>query len=336
MVEYIPFTPEMLPAAGELLAERHCQDRRAYPALPVRIEDAGIAAAAVEAALSRPQAQGWAAWEGGKLQAYLVGDLQLDGQWGRTGWVRSSGCAIAPGANPELVRDLYARLGAGWVRFGVFAHFALVPISQPQLVQAWFSMSFGIEQVHALLALADRDLPATKPPPGISFRRAVPSDRDTLASFSGIIWREMVEAPCWGIHLPENEPEGRQGWGELAEDPEVTMWLAEMDGEVVAFESYWAADASGENVWLPPDCAKMSIAGTLPAARRRGIAGALTRHGLHAAQEAGYRAVETDWRSANLSADRTWPRLGFQPVIYRLTRRVDQRIAWANAAALPA
>jgi hypothetical protein len=40
------------------------------------------------------------------------------------------------------------------------------------------------------------------------------------------------------------------------------------------------------------------------------------------------------WRSTNLLTARFWPRQGFRPVAYRLVRRVDQRIAWANPSAL--
>jgi hypothetical protein len=38
----------------------------------------------------------------------------------------------------------------------------------------------------------------------------------------------------------------------------------------------------------------------------------------------------TDWRVTNLLSSRFWPRQGFRPVVYRLTRRIDARVAWAN------
>jgi hypothetical protein len=54
---------------------------------------------------------------------------------------------------------------------------------------------------------------------------------------------------------------------------------------------------------------------------------------LAQAARAGFRYCETDWRSANLLASRFWPRQGFRPVAYRLARRIDPRIAWANGSA---
>ena len=76
----------------------------------------------------------------------------------------------------------------------------------------------------------------------------------------------------------------------------------------------------------------MTVAGTRESFRGRGIGRALTQHGLREARAAGYTVCETDWRSANLEAARMWPRQGFQPVAYRLVRRLDPRIAWANGA----
>ena len=43
----IPFNHDLLPQAGELLAERHHKDRLTFPELPERFEDPKIAARAV-------------------------------------------------------------------------------------------------------------------------------------------------------------------------------------------------------------------------------------------------------------------------------------------------
>ena len=69
-----------------------------------------------------------------------------------------------------------------------------------------------------------------------------------------------------------------------------------------------------------------------PEARGQGIGTLLTRHGLAHARAAGYHFCETDWRSTNLLASRFWPHQGFQPIGYRLVRRIDQRIAWADGS----
>ena len=47
--EYVPFTEEMIPAAGALLAKRHACSRRSLPLLPARFEDPHMAVKAIEA-----------------------------------------------------------------------------------------------------------------------------------------------------------------------------------------------------------------------------------------------------------------------------------------------
>jgi hypothetical protein len=50
---------------------------------------------------------------------------------------------------------------------------------------------------------------------------------------------------------------------------------------------------------------------------------ALTEHALRWSAEAGYTAMHTDWRVANLESSRFWPRRGFRETFYRVARRVN-------------
>ena len=72
------------------------------------------------------------------------------------------------------------------------------------------------------------------------------------------------------------------------------------------------------------------MAATHPELRGRGVGSALTRVGLADAAAHGYTACVVDWRVTNLLSSRFWPRQGFQPAVYRLVRRVDPRIIWAQ------
>ena len=104
------------------------------------------------------------------------------------------------------------------------------------------------------------------------------------------------------------------------------VWLACENEQAIGSQGYWPADATDEAIHIPEHCARMSVAGT----RGRGTMQALTRHGLAQARERGYQFCETDWRSTNLLAARFWPRQGFRPTLYRLVRRIDECIAWAD------
>lgn len=335
-IQIIPFTEDLLPQAGTLLAQRHRRDRAVLPLLSPRFEDPEIARQAIQASLRREHGGGFAALVGGRLVAYLVGDMLIDNLWGRAAWVRTAGCAYDPEQSVEIIRDLYAALGERWVGYGVFTHFALVPTADPALVHTWFSLSFGIQQVHALASLAGKQaLPHI--PDGIEIRKAGSADRQRLEQMSDVIWKTQVKSPVWGVMMPETVRETARDWGALVDEEDVTVWLALADGETAGIQGYWPAEsavyAAADNLHIPEDCVTLSVAGTREGMRGRGISTLLTRYGLAQAAAAGYTTCETDWRSANLLASRFWPRQGFQPVMYRLERRVDARIAWAKGSA---
>lgn len=329
-IDIVPLQDDLLDDAAELLAQRHTRDRQVLPDLPPQFVDFAGARRAIEAVRKRPHASGVAALAHGRLLGYLIGDMVLDPVWGRQAWVRLPGYALAPDQPPDRIHDLYAMLGAHWVTYGCFEHFALVPVADPTLIDAWFRLSFGLQQIYALLALGTLDLPSPVVPPGITIRQAGPDDRTVLADLSDLIWRHQTRAPAWGIHLPETAAEVRAGWAELVDDSTVVVWLACEDGQAVGSQGYWPADATDEAMHIPEHCARMSVAGTRDMVRGRGIMSALTHHGLAQARERGYHFCETDWRSTNLLAARFWPRQGFRPTTYRLVRRIDERIAWAN------
>lgn len=326
--EIIPLTDEMLDQAASLLAARHCQNRLTQPDLPARFEDPAQAGIALAAARQRKFARGVAAVDGSKLVAFLTSDLDIDSLWGRSAWVRPAGYATAAGQDPELLRDLYAVLGDQWVQAGCFFHFILVPAGADELARIWFSLSFGIEHVHAIQPLENLSNTAPALPDGALIRPLGPEDGPLLAEFSDVIWRHQVQAPVWAIHLPESSD--RQGWAELAEDPEVVAWLATLDGEPAAVQSYYPSEMGIDMLFVHDRTAHLAAAGTRPWARGRGLMGALTRNGLADRYAKGFSWCETDWRSTNLLSSRYWPRQGFKPAIYRLARRIDPRITWAN------
>ena len=72
--EYLAFTPEMIPAAGNLLAERHRRNRASLSLLPERFEDIRVATNAVEALWNKKFRTGYAAFRSGSMTAYLLGE----------------------------------------------------------------------------------------------------------------------------------------------------------------------------------------------------------------------------------------------------------------------
>ena len=76
--EYLPFTEEMIPAAGVLLAKRHACNRKSLPLLPARFEDPQMAVKAIEARRKQKHKNGYVAFQDGKMVAYLFGETTND------------------------------------------------------------------------------------------------------------------------------------------------------------------------------------------------------------------------------------------------------------------
>lgn len=329
-IQIIPFNNELLPSAAQLLARRHTNNRKEIPELPSRFQDPPAAEEAIQAALQQQHPAGFAALDCGRLVAYLIGDLVIDSTWGRTGWIRQPGCAYDPAAGAGVICDLYAALGAHWVEWGVLTHFVLTPAADPTLNQSWFSLGFGIEQVHALADLESLAPAMPDIPPGLEIRRVGPGDSHHLAELSEIIWKSYLQAPIWAVTLPEAGAEIREGWAEMGGDPQVTAWLALRGDKALAIQVYWAVEQTAEGMHIPNQCVHLSVSATRPEEQGQGTGTLLTRYGLAQARQTGYSFCETDWRSANLQSARFWPHRGFHPAVYRLARRIDPRIGWAR------
>jgi ribosomal protein S18 acetylase RimI-like enzyme len=329
--DFATFSDRYLDEAAGLLAQRHRRDRIARPLLPARFEEPAVARAAVEAAWRRPGARGVVALDEGWLAGYLISDAATEPVRGRCAWVRLAGHALAEGIDTELYRDLYAALAAGWVAEGYFDHYVLVPAADHAVLDAWFALSFGLEHAHGLRPLVALSASGATPlAAGLEIRRATAGDRETLGGVSQWLRRYQAGAPIWGAALPEDTLQIEAGYAEMAGDEKVSVWLAFLDGQVAGFQAYFPAEAADDNPLIPPGCVDLSVAATHPELRGRGVGSALTQVGLADVAARGYTACIVDWRVTNLMSSRFWPRQGFLPTVYRLVRRVDPRIVWAQ------
>ena len=327
--ELLPFTSDMIPEAGELLAKRHQRNRKKLPFLPDRFETPEVAEKAITALLEKKTTSGYATMRGGQMLAYLLGEVSVM-PWGRCGWVYLPGSALAEGESVQTLQDLYVKLGDDWVKQGVFIHHAYLSVADRDIVEAWFDLDFGKERIDAVLDFSRVEIPEIRIPQGIRIRRAGPGDSEHLAGMSHIIFRELEKAPYWHPTPPEVWEELREGWGELADDKNANVWLA-LDGEyTVGTIATWKGEASATEMLVGPETFTFSIAATRPEWRGRGIATALTWTCLAHGRDLGFAYCCTDWISPNLAASRFWPRFGFEEVAYRLTKHINPMIAWTR------
>lgn len=327
--EYLPFRSEMIPEAAELLARRHRSDREKLPLLPKRFEEPQVASKAIEALWKEKQKNGFAALRAGKMVAYMLGQSSTN-PWGRSGYVYLPGYALESGESPAVIQDLYALLGEDWVRKGCFNHYLYVSAADEALLGALFDLGFGKERTDALLDFSSIEIPDVEEPQGITIRQAGAGDNAHLGSLSDVIFRALARAPYWHPTVPEDWEELYEGWSELADDKEWTVWLA-LDGETALGTVGFRPEEETETHMLAaPRTIYLSVAATKPQARGRGISTALSWHGLQQAKKAGYEICYTNWIGPNLLASRFWPRFGFKDVAYRVAKKVNPMIAWAK------
>ena len=314
---FVPLAQEHLDGAAVLLAARHAAGRRVEPALDPRYEDPAAARREISSLLARENASGVAAVRDGELLGYVLG-VPLDEIWGPNVWVDAAGHAVSA---PELVRDLYAAAAKRWVDEGRTSHYAVVPATDPELVDAWFRLGFGHQHVHAIREPLER---APTAPDGITVRRARHEDIDVLVRAELSLGEHQQLSPVFsGVELPTVD-ETRAEWDEDFEDPKYTTFVAERGGIVLGSAIGCAIELSSmhRSLTLPAGAGFLGFAAVLPEHRGEGAGRLLGETVLSWAHEAGYPAVVTDWRMTNLLSSRTWPRLGFRPTFYRLFRAI--------------
>jgi GNAT superfamily N-acetyltransferase len=327
--EYLPFTSEMIPEAGKLLAQRHARNQEKLPLLPARFEDPQVAMKAVAALWQTKLRNGYAAFCNNRMVAYLIGETSTH-PWGRAGTVYLPGYAVAANENPAILQDLYALLGEEWVKKGCFDHYLYISAQDVEILAALFDVGFGKERIDALLDLRTIEIPEIEQPSGITVRQASKGDNEIVGSFSDVIFRALAKAPYWHPTVPEDWDDLYEGWSGLPDDKEWTVWLA-LDGQKALGTIGFRPEPQRDTQLLAsPQTVYLSVAATKPEARCRGVGTVLSWHGLDQARKEGYEICYSNWISPNLLASRFWPRFGFQDAAYRLAKKVNPMIAWAT------
>jgi ribosomal protein S18 acetylase RimI-like enzyme len=314
-LEIQPFSAEHVEGAAALLEERHARHRAVEPGLPEKVDYH----AEIEALLSTEERSGAAAIRAGELVGYLLGVHRDNEIWGSNTWVEYAGHAVR---EPELVRDLYAAAAEEWLARGRDRHYALVPASDHELLDAWFRLSFGAQ--HAA-GIQETPTSPDGPPPKVVVRRATSDDLDVAMALDLELPRHQERSPVFGPAAPPGiTDEDRQEFLSEVDDPEVALFLAEIGDKPVGELLMVPVERSSMHSGLarPERAAFLTFAATLPEARGSGAGLALTNAGLTWAREQGYPVTVVDWRETNLLASRFWPRRGFRRTFLRLYRAI--------------
>jgi ribosomal protein S18 acetylase RimI-like enzyme len=300
--------------AATLLEERHNRQRAVEPGLPAGLDYRGE----IEALWALDERSGATAIRDGELVGYLLGSHRADGGWGDNIWVEYAGHAVR---EPELVRDLYAVAAEEWFARGRDKHYALVPATDPELVDAWFRLSFGAQHAAAIQRRPSRERPACgrrRPTRG-------GGDLEAATAIDLELPRHQERSPVFSQAAPtEVTEDDREQFLSEVDDPEVALFLPEIDGKAVGELLMVPVEQSSMHSGLarPERAAFLTFAATLPEARGSGAGLALTNAGLTWAREQGYPVTVVDWRETNLLASRFWPARGFRRTFLRLYRAI--------------
>ena len=326
-----PFEPADVSPAAEYLATRHRERRLTYPLLPARFEDPDVCSEVVRSTMSF--ADGFAAEVDGRLIGFLFGIKNIPSPTSgsaRLGPVRGSmifahGHAIAAGTEPYPVYNaLFAALSETYMADGVFDHIAHVPAGDRLLDEAWSSLGFGRNA--AVAARTTERLPATST---AAVRAATPDDLDTVYRIAASGNAFHARPPMFTPYVePNTEAEVRAAYRKALADEGQALFLGYAEGAPAGL--LWIEPPKGSPLFTPDDACYIGDTAVLPGARHAGLGTAILERALAWAREHGYRHATLHFVTANPVSSEFWKRNGFEPVMYHLRRRLDERIAWAQ------
>ena len=170
------------------------------------------------------------------------------------------------------MRDLYAVAAERWVAEGLTSHYAMVPATDPALVDAWFRLGFGHQHVHAI-----REAPAARKspeaPPGLTLRLARRDDVDALAMLDVALPEHQALSPVFSrLTLPTVDEMPRPSTRRTSTTPSFTTFIVERDGVVIgsAIACPLEVSSTHKSLALSPGAGFLGFASVLPERARLG------------------------------------------------------------------
>ena len=320
-LEVVEFEDDHLRAAAALVAARYGAEMEQEPLLSHRYQHTAEILPFLQRL--RGRGPGVVALEDGRLVGFIQGSVSMfKGIY--TAHVPDFGHGTDTQHSRNVYRDMYAQLAARWVASGCFTHNISIMAHHRQAIDAFHSLGFGMINIDAV-----RDFsPGPDSPDGIEVRRAGPRDLEVVISLETKLRQHMASSPIFIPALPN--PELRRSMEAKLSNSDEPTWIASYEGAPVGFV---ATESTGRGLVLPrSDDGIMSLVGAFvePETRSLGVGRALLNTALEWGRSAEYRVCVVDFESANIEGARFWLGAGFRPVIYSLSRRLDDRVAWAT------
>lgn len=281
------------------------------------ISDATVAEQRIEASLTYPSV---AAVQGGRLLGYLAAPPPRPP--GDAVGIKAAMHATTAEHRRDIYRRLYAQLADDLTKIGGFTHTIAVNYSDRATVDSWFELGFGIDQIKGVQAL-HRPGGTANQSPEIQVREARAGDLDEMTEQAIEVTRFHAKSPTLRPALSDHDFV-RNNFTKAMETDRSLVAVADLGNRLGGF-----FQVNPDNHFV--DTATIGIAGVAPDDRHQGVGTAIVNFALDWANNSGYRFCAVEWSSPNLTSDRFWRSRGFQPLQYKLTRRIDPRIAWAHS-----
>lgn len=311
MIDLVPLTAGLLEPAAELLSQVRSTPHAT--GCVAALGDLEVARQRIEPVLAMPTV---AALSDGRLVGYLAALPPRPP--GQTARIKPPFHATRPEQGRELYRRLYTRLAGELIRIGGFSHTIAVGVADREAVTSWFELGFGIDQVKGVQRIRPIEAPA-----GPYVRKAEPSDLDAMVDLAIDLTRFHAESPMLRPALSDHD-HVRSGFLDGIADDRSLVAVVDLGDSLGGF-----LQLHSDAHYL--DTVTIGIASVARQVRRRGHGRAMLGYAMDWAARLGYRYCTVEWTSSNPTSDPFWRGRGFHPIQYKLTRRIDERVAWADA-----
>lgn len=323
-----------IPACAGLLAARHKRDRARNPILPAAYESPEQTRTFIEAAIFERHGRGVVAVRDGIVSGYLIGTTvqepvtsmgsQYTAERGLT--IGYPNHALAADLDPQAYRQLYGALSEEFVRAGYFDHTVMVAPSDVAALEVWNNLGFGREAVAAIKKVGPVQA-ATE----VRIRQATVADIDEVERLDEQLERHHAKSPIYLPYRWEARDSFRQTAERLLSDEANAYFLAVENDRAIGMNSL-IMDGFLNPMHRPESFFYLFQGIVAEEARGRGIGQALLANSMEWGMERGYAYCGLHFFSANYTGADFWLGNGFEPVEYRLARRLDRRIIWQDPA----
>lgn len=317
MFKFKEITTKDIPAMLNLLHYRQSNEIKHYKCLNIDADNK-VFLRNVLIDLLNEESIGIGAFIQDELVGYIVGEVKNYKGKEKSIEVPYEGIAVLSAYSMNLIRELYAKISVLWKRNGFLKHKICVPLGQEEYLKAFMQLSFSIDQVYAGLKISDYQ------PFGIetdvNIRLIEQDDKKNLGEMSSIILDDYCESPTYLTITKEMRQRTKLAFENLINEDDIIMFIAEKNKETLAFQEYEFVKPS---LMIPNSSIELCTAGTFPSYKNMGIGKTLMDYSVDYLKALGYEFIITDWKATSISASIFWPKCGFKPIAYRMSRVIE-------------